>query len=126
MNALFSWCSVSIGHYGATDGGIAGAVVLLLWLFLTNLVILFGAEVNTPRPNGRFAVKSGTDTSKPHGRQQRRGGEPVTDRSWKHGNATRPFIGCLGEELEGTLVVPARLVQVAEVAQATALLPALS
>jgi membrane protein len=46
MNALFSWYAASIGHYGATYGGIAGAVVLLLWLFLTNLVILFGAEVN--------------------------------------------------------------------------------
>lgn len=46
MNAVFSWYAAGIGDYGATYGGIAGGVVLLLWLFLTNLVILFGAEVN--------------------------------------------------------------------------------
>jgi membrane protein len=46
MNAIFTWYVASIGNYSATYGGITGGVVLLLWLFLTNLVILFGAEVN--------------------------------------------------------------------------------
>jgi membrane protein len=46
MNALFTWYVASIGDYSATYGGITGGVVLLLWLFLTNLVVLFGAEVN--------------------------------------------------------------------------------
>ncbi|MCW2527995.1 MAG: Ribonuclease, partial [Pseudonocardiales bacterium] len=46
MNALFSWYAASIGHYGQTYGNITGGVVLLLWLFLTGLVILFGAEIN--------------------------------------------------------------------------------
>lgn len=46
INAVFSWYAGSIGHYGRTYGSITGGVVLLLWLFLTSLVILFGAEVN--------------------------------------------------------------------------------
>ncbi len=46
ISALFSWYAGSIGAYGRTYGSITGAVVLLLWLFLTSLVILFGAEVN--------------------------------------------------------------------------------
>lgn len=46
INALFSWYAGTVGNYGSTYGGIAGAVVLLLWLFLTSLVILFGAQVN--------------------------------------------------------------------------------
>lgn len=46
INALFSWYAGSISHYGRTYGSITGGVVLLLWLFLTSLVILFGAEVN--------------------------------------------------------------------------------
>lgn len=46
INALFSWYAGSIGHYGQTYGNITGGVVLLLWLFLTSLTILFGAEVN--------------------------------------------------------------------------------
>lgn len=46
INAAFAWYAGSIGHYGRTYGSITGVVVLLLWLFLTSLVILFGAEVN--------------------------------------------------------------------------------
>ena len=46
INAVFSWYAGSISDYGSTYGGIAGGVVLLLWLFLTSLVVLFGAEVN--------------------------------------------------------------------------------
>lgn len=46
INAGFSWYAGSVSDYGSTYGGISGGVVLLLWLFLTSLVILFGAEVN--------------------------------------------------------------------------------
>lgn len=46
INSLFSWYAASIGDYGSTYGSIAGGVVLLLWLFLTTLVVLFGAQVN--------------------------------------------------------------------------------
>ena len=46
INAAFSWYAGHVGDYSSTYGGIAGAVVLLLWLFLTSLVVLFGAEVN--------------------------------------------------------------------------------
>ena len=46
LNAAFAWYAGSVEDYGSTYGGITGAVVLLLWLFLTSLVVLFGAEVN--------------------------------------------------------------------------------
>ena len=46
MNAGFSWYAGGVEDYGSTYGAITGGVVLLLWLFLTSLVILFGAEVN--------------------------------------------------------------------------------
>jgi membrane protein len=49
------WIVASVGFflyvsnfssYGATYGAFAGAVVLLVWLWLTNVVLLFGAELN--------------------------------------------------------------------------------
>lgn len=46
LNAGFSWYAARLAHYSTTYGSIAGGVVLLLWLFLTTLVVLFGAEVN--------------------------------------------------------------------------------
>ena len=46
MNALFSWYAARLGDYAGTYGSIADGVVLLLWLFLTSLAVLFGAEVN--------------------------------------------------------------------------------
>ena len=63
----------NFGSYGETYGALAGVVVLLLWLFLTAFVVLFGAEINAeaeeqtaedstvgpPRPLGsRNAVKA--------------------------------------------------------------------
>jgi membrane protein len=52
---VFTWLLASIvffvyvshfSSYSATYGAFAGAVVLLVWLWLTNLVLLFGAELN--------------------------------------------------------------------------------
>jgi membrane protein len=46
INAGYAWYAGGVTDYGSTYGGTAGTVVLLLWLFLTSLVVLFGAEVN--------------------------------------------------------------------------------
>ena len=51
-----AWIVVSIGFffyvsnfgkYGATYGAFAGAVILLLWLYISSLAFLFGAELNS-------------------------------------------------------------------------------
>jgi membrane protein len=36
----------NFSSYSATYGAFAGAVILLVWLWLTNVVLLFGAELN--------------------------------------------------------------------------------
>jgi membrane protein len=37
----------NFGKYGATYGAFAGAVILLLWLYISNIAFLFGAELNS-------------------------------------------------------------------------------
>ncbi|MHA6278694.1 YihY/virulence factor BrkB family protein [Salinimicrobium sp. CAU 1759] len=43
----FSFYVKNFGSYGEVYGSISAVVVMLLWLFLTSLIILLGAEVNS-------------------------------------------------------------------------------
>ena len=45
-SALFFLYVSSFSTYSATYGAFAAAVILLVWLWLTNVVMLFGAELN--------------------------------------------------------------------------------
>ena len=45
-SAAFFLYVAELSTYAATYGAFAGAVILLVWLWLTNLVLLFGAELN--------------------------------------------------------------------------------
>ncbi|RNL80933.1 YihY/virulence factor BrkB family protein [Nocardioides marmorisolisilvae] len=45
----FAFYVANFGSYNKTYGSVAGAIVALLWLWLTNLALLFGAEVDAVR-----------------------------------------------------------------------------
>jgi membrane protein len=42
----FGFYVSNFGNYNATYGSLAGVIIFLLWLWLTNLALLFGAEVD--------------------------------------------------------------------------------
>ncbi|HET7327577.1 MAG TPA: YihY/virulence factor BrkB family protein [Nocardioidaceae bacterium] len=52
-SAAFAFYVATFGSYGATYGAVAGVIVLLLWLWITNLALLFGAEVDAEVERGR-------------------------------------------------------------------------
>jgi membrane protein len=79
-SVAFSFYVSNFGNYTATYGALAGAVILLLWLYLTSYIILFGAEINAeaerqtrqdtthgdPRPMGeRHATAADTEPGAP-------------------------------------------------------------
>ncbi|MDT5004801.1 MAG: rane protein [Mycobacterium sp.] len=60
--AIFMWITASVlfgfyvanfGSYNKTYGALAGVIVFLLWLWITNLALLFGAELDAELERGR-------------------------------------------------------------------------
>lgn len=49
----FAFYVSNFGSYNKTYGSLAGAVIFLLWLWITNLALLFGAEVDAELERGR-------------------------------------------------------------------------
>ena len=46
VSALFSWYLANFAHYDATYGSLGAAIGLMMWLWLSVIVILIGAELN--------------------------------------------------------------------------------
>jgi membrane protein len=49
----FSLYVASFGSYNKTYGSLAGVIIFLLWLWLTNVALLFGAEVDAELERAR-------------------------------------------------------------------------
>jgi membrane protein len=57
-SAGFSAYLANFKSFNVTYGSFAAAIILLVWLWLTNVALLFGAEVNARRARGR-AITAG-------------------------------------------------------------------
>jgi membrane protein len=58
-SALFFVYVSNFGNYGATYGAFAGAIVLLLWLYITSLAFLLGGELNGEIERAQVAGRGG-------------------------------------------------------------------
>jgi membrane protein len=58
-SGLFALYVANFGHYNKVYGSIGGLIIFLIWLWLTNTAILFGAEFNAELQRGR-AIAAGT------------------------------------------------------------------
>jgi YihY family inner membrane protein len=52
-SGLFALYVANFGHYNKTYGSVAAVIIFLVWLWITNLVILVGAEFNAELERGR-------------------------------------------------------------------------
>ena len=52
-SVAFGFYVANFGSYNQTYGSLAGVIVFLLWLWLTNLALLFGAEVDAELERSR-------------------------------------------------------------------------
>lgn len=50
---MFGFYVANFSRYDATYGSLAGVIVFLLWLWITNLALLFGAELDSELVRGR-------------------------------------------------------------------------
>lgn len=46
ISLAFSFYVSNFGNYSATYGSLGGIIILLLWFFLTGLILMIGAEIN--------------------------------------------------------------------------------
>jgi membrane protein len=58
-SALFAFYVANFGNYDATYGSLGGVVVFLMWLWITNIAVLFGMQLNAERERDR-EIERGT------------------------------------------------------------------
>jgi membrane protein len=46
-SALLSWYLASFAHYDATHGSLGAGIGLMMWMWISSIVILFGAQLNS-------------------------------------------------------------------------------
>lgn len=65
ISALFALYVTNFSSYDRTYGFLAGVVIFLVWLWLTNVALLLGAEVNAEFDHGRAIAEGLPDDVRP-------------------------------------------------------------
>lgn len=66
VSALFALYVANFGSYNKTYGALASVVVFLMWLWLTNIAILLGAEFNAELERGRQIIGGHPEDKEPY------------------------------------------------------------
>lgn len=66
VSAAFAFYVANFGSYDKTYGTLGGVIVFLVWLWLTNLAILLGAEFNAERARGRNIARGHPASEEPY------------------------------------------------------------
>jgi membrane protein len=78
-SALFAIYTSNFGNYDETYGSLGGVVVLMMWLFITALVIVLGAELNASLEQ-QTAQDTTEGPDEPPGRRGAHAADTVGDR----------------------------------------------
>ncbi|MFJ7977141.1 YihY/virulence factor BrkB family protein [Peribacillus sp. NPDC096379] len=60
ISIAFSFYVSNFGHYSSTYGSLGGVIVLMLWLYVTGLILVIGGEINAIFHNRYSSVKEVT------------------------------------------------------------------
>jgi membrane protein len=66
LSAAFALYVASFGSYNKTYGALGGVIVFLVWLWLTNIAVLLGAEFNAERARGRHIASGHSADDEPY------------------------------------------------------------
>ena len=66
VSAAFALYVAAFASYNKTYGALGGVIVFLVWLWLTNLAILLGAEFNAERARGRHIAAGHSPRQEPY------------------------------------------------------------
>jgi membrane protein len=86
VSGLFALYVANFGSYNKTYGALASVVVFLMWLWLTNIAILLGAEFNAELERGRQIIGGHPEEKEPYlplrdEPKPKKGGHPSIRRS---------------------------------------------
>jgi membrane protein len=65
-SGLFAVYVANFGHYDKVYGSIAGVIIFLVWLWISNLAILMGAEFNAELERGRAMAADAPPGTEPY------------------------------------------------------------
>lgn len=63
-SALFSLYIANFGSYNETYGSLGGVIIFLVWLWLSNLAVIFGTELNAERERSRELIEGTSDAER--------------------------------------------------------------